>query len=327
MKLQTNYIRCHGSGNRFLLLDAVAEPRLEQAVAHSLLVQRLCAAEGGAAAGTPLGPTDGVLLLVRRDEVFGMRMFNTDGSEAEMCGNGIRCVARLAAERYLPGVGAFDLWSGGRRYATRLVEPIFEAIPTFRVELAVRTTSAGFPPSLERGRFVGEPIAALDPELRFTCLDLGNPHLAAHVARIDTERLLRLGERVKALPDLFPRGINVSLFEHAGGQQIRTATYERGVGPTASCGTAMTACSTAACLLGLCRTDAGITVRNSGGMVRCCCRERADGLVTSLAGNATFEADGRLEIDLQNDRVTMAGATLRTAEIEAYDRFYQSVQS
>ena len=327
MKLQTDYIRCHGSGNRFLLLDAAAEPRLEAAAERPLLVQRLCAAEGDAAAGTPLGPTDGVLLLVRRDGMFGMRMFNTDGSEAEMCGNGIRCVARLAAERYLQGEDAFDLRSGGRHYATRIVEPIFEAIPTFRVELAVRTASAGFPPSLERGRFVGEPIAALDDGLRFTCLDLGNPHLAAHVARIDTERLLRLGERVKELRDLFPRGINVSLFEHTGGQQIRTATYERGVGPTASCGTAMTACSTAACLLGLCRTDAEITVRNSGGMVRCCCRPGDEGLVTSLAGNATFEADGRLEIDTDTDRVTLLGSTLRSAEIEAYGRFYQSVQS
>ena len=82
MTLQTDYIRCHGSGNRFLLLDAAADPQLEALGEHPALVRAICRADV---------PTDGLLLTVRRPEgLFGMRMFNTDGSEAEMCGNGIR---------------------------------------------------------------------------------------------------------------------------------------------------------------------------------------------------------------------------------------------
>ena len=324
MKLQADYIRCHGSGNRFLLLDAVAEPRLEQLDAAPALIRQLCAPIDEAAAVPALGPTDGILLLVQRDGIFGMRMFNTDGSEAEMCGNGIRCIARYAAER-LPGESrSFDLWSGGRRYAAHRVEPVFETIPTWQIELAVRLAAkaVGFPVA----RCVAEPIEALDPALRFTVLDLGNPHLVAQVGTIDDALLQHLGERVKELSALFPHGINVSLFEHLGGQQIHTATYERGVGLTASCGTAMTACSTTACLLELCACGEEITVRNSGGMVRCCCRKSGDGYTTSLAGNATFEADGRLELDTETGAVAYLRTTLRQEEIAAYDRFYNFVQ-
>jgi len=356
MTLQTDYIRCHGSGNRFLLLDAAADPQLEALGEHPALVRAICRADV---------PTDGLLLTVRRlGGLFGMRMFNTDGSEAEMCGNGIRCVARAVAERYLRGAEAFDLLSGGRRYALRRTEPIYDTIPTYRVDLPVRLASDDFPPSLGRGAggfagggeeivgraagfvngaaglaggaggafdgaagFIGERIEALDPALRFTYLNPGNPHLAAAVEALDAARLARLGERVKELRELFPRGINVTLFVPAGRREIRTATYERGVGPTSSCGTAMTASTTAACLLGLCPEGEEILVKNAGGMVRCRCRRTDGGIVTSLAGNATFEADGALEIDFAAERVRRLGeAALRRDEIDRYRCFYRSLQ-
>lgn len=317
--MEINYIRCHGSGNRFLLLDAAAEPRLEALADRPALIRRLCRIDG---------PTDGLLLTVRRGALFGMRMFNTDGSEAEMCGNGIRCVARQVSERYLSDTDAFELLSGGRRYPIRREEPIFADVPTYRVELPIRLATADFPPSLDTpDGFVGRPLEALDPDLRFTYVNPGNPHLAAAVEHIDTARLVRLGERVKELPALFPRGINVSLFIPCGGQEIRTATYERGVGLTSSCGTAMTSASTAACFLQYCRTGLPIRVRNDGGMVRCLCHRDGTDLVTSLSGNATFEADGRLLLDPGTERAERIGeATPRTEETDRYRLFYESVQ-
>lgn len=315
--LSVKQIRCHGSGNRFLLFDAVAEPRLEALALHPRLIERLC---------TEPRRMDGVLLTVCVGEEYGMRMFNTDGSEAEMCGNGIRCVARQAQHYVGDTVSDFTLWSGGHSHLIRHEAPIFGSIPTYRVEIAIRTATADFPSSLEGGAWIGRPIPDLDEALRFTYLNLGNPHLVAEVDAIDLEKLTALGERVKQLTELLPKGVNVSLFRHTANQTIYTATYERGVGLTSSCGTAMTACSTAACLLGLCRTEQPIRVLNSGGMVRCECRRKGGEITTSLSGNATFEAEGRLMLDLENEAFTLLDEHPLSEEIEAYETFLKTIR-
>ena len=86
---------------------------------------------------------DGVLLLVKEGDMFGMRMFNPDGSEAEMCGNGIRCVARLVRERYI-SEDSFTLTSGGGLYPTRRAELINGEIEAYGVDIKVRLTSPDF---------------------------------------------------------------------------------------------------------------------------------------------------------------------------------------
>ena len=128
--------------------------------------------------------------------------------------------------------------------------------------------------------------------------------------RIDYERLGRLGERIGQLPELFPRGMNVSLVRVDGPKRIFAATCERGVGLTDSCGTAMTASTTAQYLSGLCPGGEEIAVYNRGGMVRCRVEPAADSLSTRLTGNATFETEGRLE---------WTGPQLRFGTLKAYD--------
>ena len=140
------------------------------------------------------------------------------------------------------------------------------------------------------------------------------------------ELLRRLGERVATLGGLFPRGVNVSLFRVDGRRELFVATYERGAGITESCGTAMTASSTAACLLGCCDFDADLAVRNRGGMVRCLCRRDARGaLSTRLAGNATFEAEAVLRFDGGRAERLSGSERPRAAETAAYDAFRRTV--
>ncbi|MBE6177966.1 MAG: diaminopimelate epimerase [Rikenellaceae bacterium] len=316
--LKTNYIRCHGSQNRFLMLDAVRQPELLDLAQMPALVAALCRCQEAC---------DGLLLTFREGEHYGMRMFNTDGSEAEMCGNGIRCVARMAQD-YLGEQTHFELLSGGRLHGVVHDRPIFGSIPTYRITIGIRLTSPDFTPTEPTADgWIARPIPELDETLRFTYLNLGNPHLVAEVETIDLQRLTDLGQRVKQLPHLFPHGINVSLFRHTADQEIYTATYERGVGLTSSCGTAMTACSTASCLLGLCRTEQQIRVRNSGGMVHCCCHRTEGRLETDLSGNATYYAAGELAIDPAKQQIcSMKQTTLFDEEIAQYELFYQSVQ-
>ncbi len=236
-------------------------------------------------------PLDGLLLLVGRNGQYGMRMFNTDGTEAEMCGNGIRCIARLVRERYLEK-DHFTLFSGGKFYPISYEKPLYEGVECYGVEIAIALCSGDFPKGGEC--FLDRPIPPLDPALRFSFLNLGNPHIVTCVEQIDYAYLCRLGERVKGFDDWFPRGVNVSMVRIDGPNRIFVATYERGVGLTSSCGTAMTAATTVAALLGLVERDVETEVVNRGGMVRCCCRIEAGRIVTRLVGNATFEASGRV---------------------------------
>ena len=306
-----DYILCSGSGNRFVLFDTLRSDL------SGLNIAAL-AAEASERFGV-----DGLLLLTRdAQQRFGMRMFNTDGSEAEMCGNGIRCVARLARERYPEATGErFVVTSGGREYRIACEKPIFGALPTFGAEIPLSLHGGDFPPSLAAEGFVGQPIPALDDELAFTFLQPGNPHIVACVApesawlfgrtrQLDTCRLATLGARANRMREVFPKGINVSLFCRLDEGRIFAATYERGVGITSSCGTAMTSCATAAALLGPAGFGSTVEVWNRGGRVRCLPQRTPQGLVTRLTGDASFETAGKLLYDGKGGIATDGAAPL-----------------
>ncbi len=312
MEFELEYTLCHGSGNRFVLIDGIRFERETVQIDPARLAQETC--RPGALRP---GGLDGLLLLLRTPEGdCAMRMFNTDGSEAGMCGNGIRCVARMARERYL-AEDDFALRSGGRRYPIRREKPISEGLPTYGVEIGIRLAGDDFPQG--GPNFIAAPIPELDENLRFTYLDLGNPHITAETERIDYALLSRLGERVKQLPAQFPHGVNVSLVRRDSEQRIFVATCERGVGLTDSCGTAMTASATAMWLTGRCPADRKIEVFNRGGMVRCAVHPAEGSLSTRLTGNATFEESGRLT----GDGVVWRHepTTEYAAEKAAYERF------
>ena len=305
--MELEFIKCQGSGNDFVMIDAVSQ-RMTGIDLASLAVA-VCDRRGAIGA-------DGLLLAVREGRGFGMRMFNPDGSEAEMCGNGIRCLARLA--RRYTNAEKFMLASGGRNYAVAHEHDLDGGIPTYGVRIPVSTHSRDFGFFADDERFVERPIPALDPDLLFTALSLGNPHIVARCGKIDLERLERLGDRVTKLKEEFPNGVNVSLFEVRGHNEIFVATYERGAGITLSCGTAMTACSTAAVLMGVCEEGRTITVRNRGGMVQCLC-ETEPVLATELRGNASFEYAGVLSDE--NGDLKVEKLKVFSAEIDSYREF------
>lgn len=306
-------IKCHGSGNDFVMVDATRDKDLQQVdlAAFARAVSKRDGAIG----------SDGLLVVVRhKDGVYGMDMYNPDGTRAEMCGNGIRCVARLAYERgYLVGDGV--LRSGGRDYAISRAEDIAAGIPAFTVDIPIRQSSPDFAFFGEGASCVGEIIEGLDAELRFTALNLGNPHVVASVEHIDLALLESLGERVKTLRGVFPNGVNVSLYEHRG-ESLFVATYERGAGITLSCGTAMTASATAAALLGLTREGERVEVLNRGGKVYCT-TALSPAIVTRLEGNATFEWSAKAEF---SSGVVSYDSVKETGEAALWHVFVRSLR-
>ena len=304
------YIKCHGSGNEFVMVDAIKH-NLE-GIDLAELARVVCNRESSIGA-------DGVLLLVKEGDMFGMRMFNPDGSEAEMCGNGIRCVARLA-EEYV-GRKEFDMFSGKNTYGIVRAEDIYPAIPTYGVDLDVRLASEDFGFARGAEQFVSQPIERLDRELRWTAINVGNPHIVAEVSEIDYDRLTQLGNRVLELHEEFPKGINVSLVKVLGKNRIFVATFERGAGITASCGTAMTSSATAMALNGRCDYEAVIEVENRGGAVRCICHNEGR-LHTQLIGNASYVSYGKIVVEEGDFVCVELGKEER--EIELYNDFLSS---
>ena len=306
-------IKCQGSGNDFILVDCVAD-KLLATIDWSGFARVACNRERG------IG-SDGLLLVVRHDDgCYGMDMLNPDGTHAEMCGNGIRCVARYAKERgYIGSKGL--LRSGGREYNVSEAEAIGEDIPTYSVDIPIRTSSPDFAFFGPKGNHLGGRIEALDGELEFTALNLGNPHIVAKVDTISLDHLAELGERVKSLKELFPNGVNVSLYECRGPRNIFVATYERGAGITLSCGTAMTASATASALLGFVERGQRIEVRNRGGKVHCTTILGED-IVTRLEGNASFEWSGVAHFD---DDTFGFEVKAESGEAEVWRRFVESI--
>jgi diaminopimelate epimerase len=123
------------------------------------------------------------------------------------------------------------------------------------------------------------------------------------------------------LKDEFPKGINVSLVKVLGKNRIFVATYERGAGITASCGTAMTSSATAMALNKRCDYEATIEVKNRGGAVRCICHNEG-GLHTQLIGNASYLSYGRVVAEEGNFVCVELGKA--EDEIELYNDFLRS---
>ncbi len=302
-------IKCHGSGNDFILVDTIG-CEAARGINRELFARVACDRARGIGG-------DGVLFVERnaQGDVV-MDMLNPDGTHAEMCGNGIRCVVRIATDRGY--IRSEKVLSGGRSYKVRTAEPLAEGVMTFAVDIPLRLRSDDFPFIGEGENCVGEPISELDASLRFTALSPGNPHVVAAVESIDMELLRMLGERVKHIKDVFPNGVNVSLYERLSPTEIFVATYERGAGITLSCGTAMTSSATAAMLLGLVREGERVGVRNRGGKVYCTARIENGEPITTLEGNATIEWQGRArmcgeELSFEVD--------MHTGEAESWSRF------
>jgi diaminopimelate epimerase len=284
--MQIDFIKCHGSGNDFPLVDA-RDGTVPEA-AWPAIARALADRDG------PVGG-DGILLLTNGGDGhgFGMRMFNSDGSEAETCLNGLRCVARAGFERLGLDQASVALKTSAARVS--LDPALAPGVVTIREVAGPATRDVAAWPLTGAGvEIVDAPIVMLPSTRAFTAIAIPNPHLVTLVEAVDEAELVAIGTVCEAAPDWLPNRANVSFVEvRAAGLFVRT--FERGVGLTDSCGSAMAASTYAACLTGRATFGREITVFNRGGLVRA--QAEADGMVR-LSGNATFEWAGTITVNV-----------------------------
>jgi len=208
--------------------------------------------------------SDGLILIMPSPVAdVKMRMFNSDGSESEMCGNGIRCVAKYAYDHGIvskqeitaetgAGILTLQLFTNGNK------------VERVRVNMGEpRLTRAEIPMTGDGStRVVSEPLNILHSTFPITCVSMGNPHCVIFVDDVINFPVEKYGPLIEN-HELFPRRTNVEFVQVISRTEVRQRTWERGAGETLACGTGASAVSVAGVLNGL--TERKILNHLSGG--------------------------------------------------------------
>lgn len=233
---------------------------------------------------------DGILVILPSAVAHAkMRVFNNDGSEASMCGNGLRCVARFVCER--DGVQEAVIETMKALLRVKKEETLNEGIETYAVEISpVSFSLSSLPMSYDgHGEWIHKSLPFVSEEIPFTAVAVPNPHLIGIVPpelQRDTSHQQKWAQYFNGDNDYFSDGVNVSYVTPVE-DGIFVRTYERGVGFTNACGTAMTASALVSCMAGLVPYG-DVSVYNPGGMVKCSVSRQGDSIHLQLTGNATY---------------------------------------
>ncbi len=286
--MDLNLQKVHGSENDFFILDETELERKLTAAEIQRLSETLCDRVTGI-----LNGADGILLVQQAaslEALNKMRVINSDGSEASMCGNGLRTVARYLAEKEQKDNFLVETMHADLK--VRKAPDLAKGVQSFQVEISpVSFQAETIPMKLgNRVTIINSLIPELSDSIRFSVVAVPNPHL---VAFVDHETLMgteqeRIAKLVNTENPWFPDGINVSFVEVLDKDELFVRTYERGVGFTNACGTAMCASSLLHVLINDGNFFEAIRVKNPGGMVKVVVHQDPDGNYwMELIGNAT----------------------------------------
>ncbi len=204
--------------------------------------------------------SDGIILILPSDKAdFMMRIFNADGSEARMCGNGIRCVGKYVADHGLTDKTCLDIETlSGIKHLTLHRGPEGE-VESVTVDMGKALTSDPVLPSEE---MIDAPVSTSAGVMRLTAVSMGNPHGVIFTDRLDRTDLSVLGPELENHP-MWPDRANIEFARIDGPDEITVRVWERGSGITMACGTGACATVAAAVLNGL--VSGPVTVHLPGG--------------------------------------------------------------
>ncbi len=215
---------------------------------------------------------DGVIFINPSAEAdFEMEMYNADGSRAEMCGNGIRCVAKYVYDKGLTDKTDISVISCGQiKYLQLFLKEgrvdtvrVNMGAPELRPErIPVTVAEAGMP--LEQERIVNAPIIVQGKEYKMTCVSMGNPHAVIFLEDVTNLEIEQIGPYFEN-HERFPKRINTEFVKVLDKKTVQMRVWERGTGETLACGTGCCATVVACILNGL--TDEKVTVKLLGGEI------------------------------------------------------------
>lgn len=276
------FTKMHGLGNDYVYFDGFRQPLDGDFAALARRVSDRHFGVGG----------DGIVLILPDPEAdCRMRMFNADGSEAEMCGNAIRCVGKYVYDRGIcvkerlavrTGAGILDLEleiTDGRvaRACVDLGRPILNG--------------PDIPVAIDADPVLRTPVTVEGETYTVSCVSMGNPHCVLFVETITDALVHGLGPKLETHP-LFPNRINVEFVRVHGPGEATMRVWERGSGETLACGTGACAVAVAGVLNGLLNRE--VTIHLLGGDLQILWSETNDHV--GMTGPATHVFDGELDV-------------------------------
>lgn len=206
---------------------------------------------------------DGLILIGPSDVADArMTMFNADGSEAQMCGNGIRCCAKYIYEHEICRKPTLTIETGAGVLSLDLVIQQ-QTVQQVRVDMGQPILDGPrIPTKWTDSPVLNRPLTVDGQTLDVTCLSMGNPHCVTFVDELNDDLVLRIGPKIE-VHEMFPDRVNVEFVQVASANEVIQRTWERGSGETLACGTGASAVCVAGVLTG--RTERELRVRLLGG--------------------------------------------------------------
>ena len=268
-----HFTKLHGNGNDFILIDEYNEKIIEDNKKAAFAL-KYCDRRFGIGA-------DGVLYLGRSDKAnIRMQIYNSDGTQAEMCGNGVRCLSKYALdEGYINEKVSVETLAGILSINLRIEEKTW-----IKVNMGKPQFERAKIPAKGAAEFINVAMHGY----KVSAVNTGVPHAVIFVDSLDDPGLIPAAPKIRYDP-IFPIGTNVNFVQLNSSDEITIRTYERGVeGETLSCGTGSVACAVLAHRLG--KTDNTVKVNTKGGELRITIAQDA----TYMEGTAERVFEGKV---------------------------------
>jgi diaminopimelate epimerase len=235
------FTKMHGAGNDYIYVNGFAEKFPADPAKLAIAMSDRHKGVGG----------DGLILICPSEVAdVRMRMYNVDGSEAEMCGNGIRCVAKYVYDHAIAKKPELKIETGRGVLTLQLFPGADGKIEKVRVNMGppildaakIPTTLPGSPPK-------DVPLDVAGKTLSVTCISTGNPHCVTFVDEVHDDWVLRIGPLIEKHP-AFPRKVNAEFIHVVSPREFVMRVWERGSGETQACGTGACAAAVAGMVTG-----------------------------------------------------------------------------
>ena len=277
-----NFTKMHGIGNDYIYVNCFEET-VDNPEELSIKLSRRHYSVG----------SDGLVLIMPSDKAdFRMRIFNADGSEAMMCGNGTRCVGKYVYDHGMTDKTDITLeTNSGIKYLKLFVKD--GKVDSVTVDMGKAILKPrDIPVDSDLDLFVAQPVEVAGKEYKITAVSMGNPHAIVYVDDVDSLDLEKIGSDFEN-HKLFPNRVNTEFIKVIDDKTLQMRVWERGSGETFACGTGACASVVSSVLNNYCKYDEEVLVHLRGGDLRITYRK--DGTVM-MTGPATQVFDGEIDI-------------------------------